>query len=233
MLRALRRAKDRLISAVSDLIVEVMINAGGLNNSSEQLSLRAQVSGYSNLGDWKARNVAAAAAVGGASGGIGGPWAYAAEFGDLTYVFRTAARGAIGAGLMRGKEVDFEHDIALIVAVWGGAADVSDKIIAGKIAVAVGIANPATLSSSVHLTGKIIAKAAMKNHAAAAYIAKKATTKILAKYGVKLSTKWVPVFGGVASAAVNAWIVNSMIDAAEKYYASNFVILEPSVPIDP
>ncbi len=43
-----------------------------------------------------------------------------------------------------------------------------------------------------------------------------------------MSTKWIPGVGGVVSAAINVWIIETMIDVAEKYYKADYIIVDDS-----
>jgi hypothetical protein len=118
------------------------------------------------------------------------------------------------------REVDYDHDMAKILAIWAGVAKATNRIAAGKIAPTVGgptAMGPAILQgiyASQAFTTKFFGKAAGK-----------AVSKIMAKCALRMSMKWVPVIGGAVSGGVNLWIASSLMGAAEKYYSYKYVEL--------
>lgn len=56
-------------------------------------------------------------------------------------------------------------------------------------------------------------------------VSAKSVSKLLTKLFAKLGTSWIPVFGGIVCAGVNLWLVNGLLEASEKYYKHDYVIL--------
>jgi lysine/ornithine N-monooxygenase len=90
--------------------------------------------------------------------------------------------------------------------------------IAGKI-----IAKTGT-KGSIKMLSKVMA-ASIKNKVLAKAVSK-ASAKLTAKITAKMSSKWIPVIGGGTSAAINIWVINSLMDAAEEYYKNDFILIQ-------
>lgn len=57
----------------------------------------------------------------------------------------------------------------------------------------------------------------------------KASTKLSAKIASKMATKWIPIVGGVTSAAINVWVLDTLADAAKEYYSSDYILLSSEI----
>jgi len=60
-------------------------------------------------------------------------------------------------------------------------------------------------------------------------ILSKAAAKLSAKATGKISTKWIPLFGGVVSAGINIWVLDGISQAAEDYYESDYILISSEV----
>ena len=65
-----------------------------------------------------------------------------------------------------------------------------------------------------------------------AKVAAPASTKLVAKIASKMSVKWVPILGGIIGAGINVWIMGGLMDAAEKYYSNDYVVLSDELASD-
>lgn len=178
-----------------------------------------------NLDEWKNVNRAKTGGTGMLTGIFGGPWAVAAEGADLAYLLRTSARASIGIGHILGHDVDHEEDMYAVLAIWSGAAEAAQHAVAGKFVVKVG--GKIGMQYGLSTTATIAAKSVLKgNTKIVAKIAAKAAGKLGAKLAAKVGTKWIPVVGGVASAAVNLWVLNGLMDAAHSYYTNDYLLFD-------
>ena len=102
-------------------------------------------------------------------------------------------------------------DTYLETAIIGGA----------KIATKVGS------KSALKIGTKIIAKKVAPK--ISTKILAKASAKLSAKVAGKVSTKWIPVIGGLASSAINVWVIDTIMEAAHQYYKSDYIIIDESL----
>jgi hypothetical protein len=184
--------------------------------------------------EWKRRSVGKVAGVGGLTGVLGGPVGIALEGADIAYLLAACGRACYGVGHILGHEVDYEADIPLILAIWSDVATTATTVGAGKFGVKVSAKLGTKTMGKV--VGKLVTKMAFKSSTkASSKVAAKAAAKLIAKSVAKLSTKWIPVIGGLVSAGVNVWVMSGLLDAAEKYYSNDFVVLGDDVveDIDP
>ncbi|MDY7093996.1 MAG: EcsC family protein [Acidobacteriota bacterium] len=210
--------------ADKSILVDAFTRMARFDSSGAKTELMVEASKHS-LEEWKNLNRAKTGGAGFATGVLGGPWALAAEGADLAYLLRTAARAAIGVGHVLGEEVEHEEDMYAILAIWSGAAEASQHVVAGKFVVKVG--GKVGMQYAAATTATILAKSALKgNSKLAVKITSKAAAKLGAKLAAKVSTKWIPVFGGVASAAVNLWVMNGILDAAYGRYTNPYIIFD-------
>jgi hypothetical protein len=68
--------------------------------------------------------------------------------------------------------------------------------------------------------------AAMKQAALGRTVAGKLAAKLSAKLSGKILSGFVPILGAVVAGAVNAWIVDGILDAAKDYYTDKLRILD-------
>jgi hypothetical protein len=209
--------------AMNNVIAEgirIMAMVGSIANKA---TLRYNARNHS-LSDWRAKSVAKVAAVGGLTGLSGGPWSLALEAGDIAYLMSAAGRSCYGVGHILGKEVDYDNDINLILAVWCGVATAVDSIATGKIGVK--ITGKKSVPYAAKGVVKILSKTALKGSSKAMEkIIAKAAAKLAAKLSAKVGTKWIPIIGGAVSAGINAWVANGLLDSAEKYYRHDYLQL--------
>ena len=84
---------------------------------------------------WTAAQIAKAGAVGAVTGLPGGPLGLALEGLDIAYLLGAAGRGCYGVGHIKGRDVDYESDLSIILAIWCGAAEACGAIAAGKVGI--------------------------------------------------------------------------------------------------
>jgi hypothetical protein len=167
-----------------------------------------------SLAQWKQMLVLKVTAVGVLTGLPTGPIGLAAEVLDIAYLMSACGRACYGIGYIVRGDVDYDKDIPLILAIWSGAAETCACAVAGKTCLKVGgkLAAAVGTTAAAKVGGKILAK-----------VAPKAAAKITAKLGAKAASPWIPVVGSVVSAGINYWIASDLMEAAEKYYRSEFV----------
>lgn len=210
--------------AEESYLVRAFMKMGNFGSPSAKAQLMSDASNYS-LGGWKNLNRSKVGGTGLATGVLGGPWAIAAEGGDLAYLLRTGARASIGIGHILGEVVEHDVDMFAILAVWCGAAEAAQHVTTGKVAVKVG--GKVGMQYAASTTATVLTKSVLKgNSKFVIRIASKAAAKLGAKLAAKVGTKWIPIFGGVASAAVNLWVVNGLMDAAHSRYTNPFIVFD-------
>ena len=210
--------------ADQSILVKAFTSMADFGSSSAKAELMTEAARY-RLEEWKNVNRAKTGGTGLATGIFGGPWALAAEGADMAYLLRTGARASIGIGHILGENVEHEEDMFAILAIWSGAAEAAGHVTAGKFAVKVG--GKLGMQYGATTTATILAKSVLKgNSKIAIRIASKAAAKLGAKLAAKISTKWIPVVGGVASAAVNLWVINGIMDAAHRRYTNEYIVFD-------
>ena len=208
--------------------------------------LKDEALSFATVEDWKSRQVAKVAGVGGATGLLGGPWGLALEAADIAYLFAVSGRACYGVGHILGRELDYESDIPLILSVWSGAGETAAFVGIGQVGIKAGgvaaktfgvsakIIAGATLAATGKaggkVAGKIITKAAFKG---GAKVSTKIVTKVGGKVGSKAATKlgfkWMPLIGGLVSAGINYWVANGLVEAAIDFYNSEYVVFDDEI----
>jgi len=148
---------------------------------------------------------------------------------DVTYLMAVAGRGCYGIGHILKREIDYERDIPLILAIWSGAAHVATGATVGQVAMHV--ANPIIIQTASNTAAALgVATVQALVGQTGSKILSMLMPKFLAKIGAQLTTKAVsvavPIVGGFASCAINWWICGGLMHAAETYYMSEFVVVE-------
>jgi hypothetical protein len=213
--------------ADQSILVRAFTSMADFGSSSAKAELMTEA-GRHSLDEWKSVNRAKTGGTGVLTGILGGPWALAAEGADMAYLLRTSARASIGIGHILDKDVEHEVDMYAILAIWCGVAQATMHVATGKFAVKVG--GKLGMQYGLTTTATVVAKSVLKgNPKIAAKIATKAAGKLGAKLATKLGTKWIPVVGGVASAAVNIWVINGLMDAAQGYYTNDYVVFDNEI----
>lgn len=218
-------------------ITEILesFNTGFSQEDKIKLRESAQRAGLQN---WKWRHRGQAMLVGGASGLIlakdlvTGSTVMVA---DLSALLLLSARASFGIGHIIDKnEVNHnKDDIMGILALWTGIADAVTLVPTGKVGIKL-TAKPVS-KVIIPLGAQLASKAIVKTHGKIAgklaskvgtKIATKIATKLAAKESVKAVSQAAPWIGGIASLSVNLWIINGIMDAAEKYYSNPYLAVD-------
>lgn len=210
--------------ANNSLLVKAFSSMANFNSTQEKEELSKEIKHY-NLDSWKNLNRTKTGSAGFATGVLGGPWAVAAEGADMAYLLRTCARASIGIGHILNADIDHEEDIYAILAIWSGAAEAANHAVQGKLLIKVG--SKVGIKYGAATTAAILSKSTLKGGSKlATKIIALASSKMAAKLSTKIATKWIPVVGGAASAAVNLWVINGFMDAAHKYYTNEYLSVD-------
>lgn len=195
-----------------------------IGDEDAKCKLRTEAKQYT-IDGWKSKYILTLGGIGALTGVAGGPIGLILEGLDIAYLLASSGRGCYGIGHLKDRTIDYEADIALILAIWSGAAEAGGAIAAGKVGIKV--AGKAATGMGINSATKLVAKSAMKFGAkGGAAVVPFAVTKIGAKIGSKMSLKWIPVVGGIVGAGINIWIMSGLMDAAESYYSNEYVILK-------
>ncbi|WP_165191743.1 hypothetical protein [Caulobacter soli] len=226
---------------IDDLKVKTaeLVQSAVLNCKASAAEVNADAHGQS-LSAWRTKHVGLAVA---AAGGnlIGGPVAFAALAIEIPALLNIMSRASLGIGTITTGAAS-DDDYEAILAVWAGAVALDGDLLAatrahlaGGAAAAAGSNLGGALASSLAGSAgtKAIAKAAvslntqMLSSAVAAIVGKKLmlkggskliASKIAAKIVASLPTRFMPIVGAAVAGTINAWFLNSLMDAAERYY---------------
>jgi hypothetical protein len=204
---------------MADYLAQIITQMALIGDDKAKETLRA-ASLQCSLWEWKRNFLIKVTSIGVLTGAPGGLGSLVLEVGDLAYLFSACGRACYGIGYIMKREVDFDNDMAKILAIWAGVAKATNRIATGKIALTVG--GPAAMGPAIvqsvfatqAVTSKFFGKAAGK-----------AVAKFMAKWALSMTTNWVPVIGGAVSGGVNFWIASTLMDAAETYYSCKYVEL--------
>ncbi len=197
-------------------------------------TLKRTAKSYS-LGEWKTIQMTKLGVVGAMTGLFGGPFGLVLEGLDITYLLAAAGRGCYGIGHIMGRSIDYDSDLTIILAIWCGAAEAGGAIAAGKVGIKVAGKAAVGIGANVagKLAGKLATKSAMKlGSKGGAKVIALASTKLAAKIASKMSVKWIPILGGIIGAGINVWIMDGLMEAADKYYSNNYVVLSDELASD-
>ena len=145
--------------------------------------LKHTAKGYS-LEDWKAIHIAKLAGVGALTGVLGGPAGLLLEGMDIAYLLAAAGRGCYEVGQIKDRDLDYDADLAIILAIWCGAAEAGAAIAAGKIGIK--LAGKAAIGMGANVAGKLAGKVAI---GIGANVAGKLAGKVFAKSAMKFGSK--------------------------------------------
>lgn len=181
-------------------------------------SVRAAAIGKS-MKDWRVQNIAlGAACAGGAI--LPGPAALAALAIEIPALLNVFSRAALGVGwIKRGHVTQADYDN--ILGVWAGTVSLDEtlrKSVQTQAALAIAAVAPkvaGALSTTALTTALTVVAAKKGTSAAATYMAAKKFASMIIS---RLPARMVPIVGLGVAAALNAWFVNSIINAAERYY---------------
>jgi hypothetical protein len=216
---------------MQDKLTDFFLEMGNIGTRQNRNELEYSASQYTMNG-WKRLHASQVMAVGTASGILGGPIGLMAVIPDLMACSGISARACYGIGHLKGRDPDYEQDMSLILAHWSGVVETASTVALGKVGIkVVGKAGIAHITGSV--AGKVIAKAALKGSSKlasklAAKAASKAASKLAAKVLAKGGAAAIPIIGGVVSAGVNWWLVDGLMNAAERFYSNDYVIVTDS-----
>jgi hypothetical protein len=226
-------------------LTQVFQDWGQELNSQERAALKKDAFGYSEVNLWKAKHIAMVTTSGLASGVMGGPWSYAALVADLLWCRKVAPLGCLGIGYIYNEDVDIDHDMNMIMAIWAGIGVAAAGVPVGKVGIKVSpkatvkfgtkmvpkLAAKGTGKLAGEIFGKVVSKTALKGSSKAlskltTKIVDKAVAKVLSKAATKVGVGWIPIIGGVVSGGINWWLLSTMLDAAEHYYANPYVVFD-------
>lgn len=196
----------------NDVLADAIKAMASVGDDTEKQKLKSAALSNS-LEDWKLGLKFKVGGVGGATGLLGGPVGLLLEGADIAYLFAACGQACYGVGHIKGRNIDYDLDIPMILAIWAGAAEATMYTIAGKASIKVGgkVAIKAGVIVGSQLLGKIIPKVG---------------AKLAAKAATKISTKWIPIIGGIVSAGINVWVADGLLEAADRYYSNDYVILD-------
>lgn len=219
--------------------IEEIVQSAVMGCKASASDVRGDAQGQS-LGEWRGKHIALAVA---AAGGnlIGGPVALAALAIEIPALLNIMSRAALGIGVIVAGDCS-DDDYEAILAHWAGelALD-ADLKRAMQSHFASGAGAAAASSAGVSLASKLAGPAGaafalktgtklnamMLTSAVGAVVGKKvmmkgatriAASRIAAQIIGKLPTRLVPLLGAAVAGGLNAWFLNSLMDAAERYY---------------
>ena len=239
-----RPSKAAMLAKIEEKAREAMAAMGKIGiDEREALKQKALLVG--SVKAWQIRTKRKSGCVGFVTGLPGGPGGLAMEAIDLAYLFKTIGKACYGIGHILEKEVDYEHDLFLILGIWSGIAEATGYVAIGKIAVktpqkvaskilakggmkvSARAVTMAKAKALVSVGNKLISKTYFKSSSAAVRrILTKASAKAMVKLGPKMVSKTVPILGGVVGAGVNVWMINSILRAAEQYYSNEYIVFD-------
>lgn len=154
---------------------------------------------------------------------------------DLAELLILSFNASFGIGhILDNNEVLYGDDILGILSIWTEMAEALSIIPPGKFGLKLSV--KALPKVAPTLVSKLSYKAILKtNSKFSAKLASKVAGKVSAKIATKVATKEgvkqvvsdiAPWIGGVTSLGINCWIINDIMDSAEKYYSSPYLILD-------
>jgi Zn-finger nucleic acid-binding protein len=168
------------------------------------------------LNTWKNWVIGKVTVVGAVTGLPGGLISLPLEAIDIAILLGASGQGCYGIGHIIGSAVDYEKDLPLILAIWSGCAQAA--AIGGGSKLALKVGGKTSVALGTVAASKFGAKMLTK-------IMPKVAAKLTAKMGSKLAFGWLPLVGSPVSAGINWWVASELMEAAEKYYRANYVIL--------
>ncbi len=208
------------------MIVKAIENMALLDSWEDREELRRATQGHT-FESWKSLQSNKVAAAGFGSGLLGGPIGLGLEAADTGYLLSVAGRACYGVGHILGKKIDYKKDIEGILAIWAGVgkgySNTELNVKVGSYGAIIPIGGKMAFKATAKVSPKFALKLAAK---ASSKIIGKAGAKAASKVAGKASTKWIPLAGGVISAAINKWVVETLLKAAEEYYEADYVLIE-------
>ncbi|MBC1235743.1 hypothetical protein [Nostoc sp. 2RC] len=219
---------------MEDQLVQNLLPIAEVSTLEEQEKLKQKAKKY-NLLSWTNNRLNSATAVGAISGGLPGLLGLAALSMDLMWCARVGIRGCFGVGHILNKDVDYETDATLILAIWSGIAEpvhsvnegqiavqtsttksIMDDFVLEKIKIAAGVTTGVSTAKFIDKTAtkvgsKVVTKTGSKvGSKISGKIVTKVGSKVITKAGNKTSSKIATKVGGKvltkASAKINTKI---------------------------
>lgn len=204
--------KETLVPIIEKAIIEVTASPSDAFEVADGLT----------LGKLRAKQSAKAGLL--AAPTLAGPLALAALPLEMAGLIRLMSTSALGVGWALGRS-PAEGDFMLVLAVWSGEV-APDKAAAAKAAAglvpAAGALSTAAGSLGYHVSANTVGTKLVNasigsltgiGHAYMPYAAKQLAASLVGKVGIA-----IPVLGAVLSAGINVYVVNSVMNAAEKFY---------------
>lgn len=214
-------------------------------NNQEREALKEQAFQCTDIDSWRNKHIALVVTSGVTAGVMGGPWSYAAILGDILWCRKVSPLACLGIGYILDCEVDVEHDMNMIMAIWSGVGVASVSVPIGKVGVKTSpkicmkvgakvvpkIAGKGAAKVAEKVVGKVIGKTALKSSSKVlakltSKIVNKGVAKVTAKLATKVGVGWIPIIGGIVSGGINYWLLNGLMDAAYEYYSNDYVVFE-------
>lgn len=214
-------------------------------NSQERKALKNGASQCADIDEWRNKHIALVVTSGVTAGVMGGPWSYAAIFGDILWCRKVSPLACLGIGYILDCDVDVEHDMNMIMAIWSGVGVASASVPIGKVGIKTSpkismklgtkvvpkIAGKGAAKLTGKVVGKVLSKTALKGSSKVlakltSKIVNKAVAKVTAKLATKVGVGWIPIIGGIVSGGINYWLLNGLTDAAYEYYSNDYVVFE-------
>ena len=240
MLESIEWAWNKTKALTHESLVKLFSDWGSRLNDTYLEDIKDCALDASSLGKWRRYQVDRVGLTGSVAGAVVGPTFALSEFLDLTYCRRTAIRSCLGIGYRLQGNVNHKEDLNYILGIWAGVLEPiseSDSFnpsllfikavpkTVGKVTAKATIAFVPGLilkNTTAYYVGKTPAKAAAKLTAKVVNkIVDKAAAKLLAKYAAKSPGLFNPIAGAAAGGGINWWLIDSLMDAAETYYASD------------
>lgn len=196
----------------NDVLADSIKKMALVGDDDAKQSLKNDANGKT-IDEWKTGLKFKVAGVGGLTGVVGGPVGLLLEGADIAYLLAACGQACYGVGHIRGREIDYDLDIPMILAIWSGAAEAATYNVVGKTAIKVG--GKVSIKVGAKVGSKLLAK-----------VVPKVGAKLAAKAASKISTKWIPIIGGLVSAGINYWVADGLIEAADRYYLNDYVVVD-------
>lgn len=178
--------------------------------------------------DWNAAQMLAVAGSGAAATSI--PVAHlAAIVADVAFLMNRMAVTSFGIGAIDGYDNGFgnfleEEDFANVLAQWSGEINYP-TLFTGKMAA--DFSGKLTTKAGIKLVGKHLASSSgfLIGKKLGGKVAAKGATKFAGKFLGKLVGGFIPILGPMVGAGINAYFIETIMEAADDYYAFKMALL--------
>jgi hypothetical protein len=222
----IKKKLEELSKEIIDAILKPSLN------DEEEKALN-NLKGNIDISSYKTKQLALVAGSGGLAGAVGGWLGVGLAAVDLVWCGKVAGQSCLGIGYILGREPE-PDDIELILAIWTGVGTPSNTVPLGKVAIAVNETSASYQQAAFNTrlafesaVAIICKKSAIKGSTKKllAMVSTIGGSKLSSKLFAKMSISWIPVVGGFVCAGVNLWLVGGLLEASEKYYQHDYVIL--------